>query len=98
MRVVALAGGVGGAKLAFGLGRQRSLGVRGAIRPMSHAPVRREVRTEDGGLEFKDYFVRGRQDPVVHEVRFVWIDQGGGAPRVRGELGFADAIVIAPSN
>ena len=77
---------------------QRSLGVKAAILPMSHDPVRTEVRTDEGWLEFQDYFVRRRQEPVVHEVRFRGIERAEVAPRVRGELGFADAIVIAPSN
>ena len=80
---------------------QRALGVKAAILPMTHDSVRTEVRTDGpppGWLEFQDYFVRRRQEPVVHAVRFAGIERAEVAPRVRGELGFADAIVIAPSN
>jgi len=76
----------------------RALGVAATILPMTDDPVRTEVRTDDGWLEFQEYFVHRRQEPAVHEVRFRGIERAEAIPRVRGELGFADAIVIAPSN
>ncbi|MBF6606212.1 MAG: 2-phospho-L-lactate transferase [Chloroflexi bacterium] len=76
----------------------RSLGVRATVLPMSDDDVRTEVRTDDGWLEFQEYFVHRRQEPVVHEVRFVGVDRAEAPARVRGELGFAEGIVIAPSN
>jgi LPPG:FO 2-phospho-L-lactate transferase len=76
----------------------RALGVAATIQPMTDDPVRTEVRTDDGWLEFQEYFVHQRQEPAVHEVRFRGIERAEATPRVRGEIGFADAIVIAPSN
>jgi len=76
----------------------RALGVAATIQPMTDDPVRTEVRTDDGWLEFQEYFVHRRQEPAVHEVRFRGIERAEATPRVRGEIGFADAIVIAPSN
>jgi LPPG:FO 2-phospho-L-lactate transferase len=76
----------------------RALGVAATILPMTDDPVRTEVRTDDGWLEFQEYFVHRRQEPVVHEVRLRGIEQAEATARVRGELGFAEAIVIAPSN
>lgn len=76
----------------------RSLGVRATILPMSDDDVRTELLTDDGWLEFQEYFVHRRQEPAVHEVRFVGIDRAQATARVRGELGFADGIVIGPSN
>jgi LPPG:FO 2-phospho-L-lactate transferase len=76
----------------------RALGVAATIQPMTDDPVRTEVRTDDGWLEFQEYFVHRRQEPAVHEVRFSGIERAEATARVRGELGFADAIVIAPSN
>jgi LPPG:FO 2-phospho-L-lactate transferase len=76
----------------------RALGVAATILPMTDEPVRTEVRTDDGWLEFQEYFVHRRQQPAVHEVRFKGIERAEATARVRGELGFADAIVIAPSN
>jgi LPPG:FO 2-phospho-L-lactate transferase len=80
------------------LGLQRSLGVQAAILPMSDEPVRTDVRTEDGWLEFQDYFVGRHQEPDVHEVRFRGADVASAAPGVVDALDAARAIVIAPSN
>ena len=77
---------------------QRALGVVAKILPMSDDAVRTQVRTDDGWLEFQEYFVHRHQAPEVHEVRFDGIERAEATARVRGELGFADAIVIAPSN
>jgi LPPG:FO 2-phospho-L-lactate transferase len=76
----------------------RALGVRALIQPMSDESVRTEVRTDDGWLEFQEYFVHRHQEPTVHEVRFDGIDRAEVTARVRGEIGFAEAVVIAPSN
>jgi LPPG:FO 2-phospho-L-lactate transferase len=76
----------------------RALGVAATILPMAEDPVRTEVRTEDGWLEFQEYFVHRRQEPAVQEVRLRGIERAEATARVRGELGFAEAIVIAPSN
>jgi len=76
----------------------RALGVAATILPMTDDKVRTEVRTDDGWLEFQEFFVHRRQEPVVHEVRFQGVERAEATARVRGELGFAEAIVIAPSN
>ena len=76
----------------------RALGVSALIQPMSDEPVRTEVRTDDGWLEFQEYFFHRHQEPTVHEVRFVGVERAEVTARVRGEIGFADAVVIAPSN
>jgi LPPG:FO 2-phospho-L-lactate transferase len=80
------------------LGLQRSLGVRAAILPMSDDPIRTNVRTHDGWLEFQDYFVGRHQEPEVHEVRFRGADLASAAPGVVDAIDAASAIVIAPSN
>ena len=80
------------------LGLQRSLGVRAVILPMSDDSVRTDVDTEDGWLEFQDYFVGRHQEPDVHEVRFRGADVASAAPGVVAALDAARAIVIAPSN
>jgi LPPG:FO 2-phospho-L-lactate transferase len=80
------------------LGLQRGLGVAAKILPMSDDPVRTQVRTDEGWLEFQEYFVHRHQAPEVREVRFDGADRAEATARVRGELGFAETIVIAPSN
>jgi len=79
-------------------GLQRALGVTAAILPMTDATVRTEVRTDDGWLEFQDYFVRRRQEPAVREVRFVGVEDASSTPEVDAALEQSDVIVIAPSN
>jgi LPPG:FO 2-phospho-L-lactate transferase len=77
---------------------QRALGVRATILPMSDAPVRTEVLTDDGWLEFQDYFVRRHQEPTVRDIRFRGIEDARATPEVEAALGSASAIVIGPSN
>ncbi len=80
------------------LGLQRSLGVRATILPMSDDPVRTHVRTDEGWLEFQDYFVGRHQEPGVHEVQFRGAELAAAAPGVVEAIRTARAIVIAPSN
>ena len=80
------------------LGLQRSLGLAATILPMADEPVRTEVRTDDGWLEFQDYFVRLRQAPDVREVRFVGIEAARPTAEVVAAIGAAAIVVIAPSN
>jgi len=77
---------------------QARLGVVAAILPMTDEPVRTEVRVYDGWIAFQDYFVRLRQAPEVHEVRFIGIESSRPTPDVLAALGAADLVVIAPSN
>jgi len=77
---------------------QRALGIRAAILPMTDEPVRTQVRTDDGWLDFQDYFVRLRQAPEVREVRFAGIDGARPTAEVRAAVDAAQTIVIAPSN
>jgi LPPG:FO 2-phospho-L-lactate transferase len=80
------------------LGLQRSLGIAARILPMTDEPVRTEVRSDDGWLEFQEYFVHRHQAPTIHEVRFVGIEAARPTPEVLEALASARAIVIAPSN
>jgi LPPG:FO 2-phospho-L-lactate transferase len=80
------------------VGLQRALDVPATILPMADEPVRTQVRTDDGWLDFQDYFVRLRQVPDVHEVRFAGIEAARPTAEVVAALGAADIVVIAPSN
>jgi LPPG:FO 2-phospho-L-lactate transferase len=77
---------------------QRALDVVPAILPMTDAPVRTEVLTDGGWLEFQDWFVRRRQEPAVRDVAFRGIEDASATPEVEAALDAAEAIVIAPSN
>jgi LPPG:FO 2-phospho-L-lactate transferase len=69
-------------------GLQRALGVAPPILPM----------TDEGWLDFQDYFVRLRQAPEVREVAFAGIEAARPTPEVAAALEAADVVVIAPSN
>jgi LPPG:FO 2-phospho-L-lactate transferase len=80
------------------LGLQRSLGLAATILAMSDDPVRTQVRTSSGWLEFQDYFVRLRQEPEVLDVRFEGIAAARPTAEVLDAIETAGLIVIAPSN
>jgi LPPG:FO 2-phospho-L-lactate transferase len=77
---------------------QARLGVAATILPMADEPVRTQVRTDDGWLDFQDYFVRLRQAPDVREVRFAGIEGSRSTEEVQAAIQEAEVIVIAPSN
>lgn len=77
---------------------QAGLGVAAAILPMADEPVRTDVRTDDGWLEFQDYFVRRHQEPEVRQVRFRGAEAARPTAEVLAALAAAEAIVVAPSN
>jgi LPPG:FO 2-phospho-L-lactate transferase len=79
-------------------GLQSSLGIAATILPMTDEPVRTKVRTDDGWLDFQEYFVRLRQAPDVREVRFAGIADARPTPEVAAAIGSADLVAIAPSN
>lgn len=76
------------------------LGLRTTLLPMSDASVRTRVRTDEGWLDFQEYFVREQCRPALREVRY------DGAQSARPSAGLAAAldspdlegIVICPSN
>ena len=74
------------------------LGFAATILPMADEPVRTEVLTGDGWLEFQEYFVHRHQEPEVREVRFRGIETARPTPEVLAAIDAADIVVIAPSN
>src|SRR5688500_16072412 len=88
----------GGSLSQVSLDLQRALGVAARIVPMSNDPVRTDVLTDDGWLEFQDYFVGRHQEPEVREVRFRGADLAAAAPGIVEAIRSASAVVIAPSN
>ena len=75
-----------------------ALGIAPTILPMADDPVRTEVLTDEGWLEFQEYFVLRHQAPDVAEVRFRGIEAAQATPEVLAALRAAEVIVIAPSN
>ena len=75
-----------------------ALGIEPRILLMSDQPVRTEVLTDDGWLEFQEYFVHRHQEPTVREVRFRGADVAVTTTEVLAAIAHADVIVVAPSN
>ena len=75
-----------------------AMGIEPRILLMSDQPVRTEVLTEDGWLEFQEYFVHRHQEPTVRQVRFRGVEAAETTAEVLAAIAHADVIVIAPSN
>jgi LPPG:FO 2-phospho-L-lactate transferase len=75
---------------------QTALGIPTRLLPMSDAPVRTDVRIDEGWIDFQEYFVHRRQGPEVREVRFSGDNQP--TESVADAIAAAEAIVIGPSN
>ena len=76
------------------------VGVGARLLPMSDDRVRTRVRTDDGWIDFQDYFVRQQCRPAVREIAFVGVADARAHPDLLAAL--ADpalrAVVICPSN
>jgi LPPG:FO 2-phospho-L-lactate transferase len=76
------------------------LGISARLLPMSDDRVRTRLQTDEGWLDFQDYFVRRRASPVVRAIAYA------GAAEARGNADFLAAlagddlelVVICPSN
>ena len=75
-----------------------ALGVQAKILPMSDQPVPTIIDTEEGRLNFQEYMVQKRAEPVVRKIEFVGIERALPAPGVLESLERAAVIVICPSN
>ena len=77
---------------------RRAFGIQSALLPMSDAPVRTLVHTDEGDLPFQHYFVRRRCEPCVIDLTFVGASEANLSEAVHAALATADVIVICPSN
>lgn len=75
-----------------------ALGVPATLLPVSDDRLRTLVDTDEGRLEFQDYFVRRRWQPAVNTVHFDGADTAELTPEVKTVLNQSDAVVICPSN
>jgi LPPG:FO 2-phospho-L-lactate transferase len=78
----------------------RRLGVGPRVVPMSNDPVRTRLLTDTGWLDFQEYFVRNRCEPVVRELRFHGAETARPHPDFMAALAdpTLEAVVICPSN
>jgi LPPG:FO 2-phospho-L-lactate transferase len=77
---------------------QVALGIPSSILPMTDEPVRTQVRTDEGWLDFQEYFVHRHQAPEVREIRYDGIEAARPTAEVDRALREADVVVIGPSN
>jgi len=79
---------------------RRALGVATRLLPMSDDPVRTRLRSGHEWLDFQDYFVRLRCEPVVQALTYAGADAARPLPEILELLGGNDlrAVVVCPSN
>ena len=75
-----------------------ALGVRMRVLPMTDDIFRTTVQTEEGELEFQEYFVHRRCEPRVTGFRFDGLGSAFPTEQVLAALGAADVLVFCPSN
>lgn len=77
-----------------------ALGIAHAVAPMTDDPVRTQVRTDAGWIDFQQYFVREKCEPIVREVGFSGTPGAVPSPAFAQALARKDlaAVVICPSN
>jgi LPPG:FO 2-phospho-L-lactate transferase len=73
-----------------------ALGIGARILPATDEPHRTMIETDDGPLEFQEYFVRLRQEPEVRGVSFE--GEARATDAVLAAIDGAELIVIGPSN
>jgi LPPG:FO 2-phospho-L-lactate transferase len=77
-----------------------ALGVRHAVVPMTEASVRTRLDTNEGWLDFQEYFVARACRPTVRALEYAGAPQAQPAPRFAQVMqpGGARAVIICPSN
>jgi LPPG:FO 2-phospho-L-lactate transferase len=78
---------------------RRHFGIGPRILPMSDDPVRTKIGTDQGWLDFQDWFVRLRAEPLARVVKFAGVEQARPQPVLLEALRAQPrGIVICPSN
>ena len=79
---------------------RRRLGISARLLPMSDDHVRTRLQTENGWLEFQDYFVRLHSSPVVRGIAYAGATEARACADFHGALfdRNLEAVVICPSN
>jgi LPPG:FO 2-phospho-L-lactate transferase len=68
------------------------------IIPVTNDGLRTKIRTDDGLLDFQEYFVHRRTEGHLREVVFDGADKAAPAPGVIEAISEANAVVLTPSN
>jgi LPPG:FO 2-phospho-L-lactate transferase len=73
-------------------------GVRARVLPMSDDEIQTRVYSDEGELDFQEYFVHRKCEPVVSGFYFNGVERSHPAPGVMEAIGNCDAVIICPSN
>jgi LPPG:FO 2-phospho-L-lactate transferase len=75
-----------------------ALGVGPRLLPMTNDVLQTMVSSDEGELEFQEYFVHRQCRPRVSGFRFAGLESAQPTGQVLGALEAADAVVVCPSN
>jgi LPPG:FO 2-phospho-L-lactate transferase len=77
-----------------------ALGIAHQVVPMSDAPVRTQVETDAGWLDFQQYFVREQCRPAAKSIGFAGTPGAAPSPGLAEALARPDlaAVILCPSN
>ena len=75
-----------------------ALGIGARILPATDDRYRTRLETDEGPLDFQDYFVRRRQEPTVRGVILDGVEAARPTSEVLEAIARAELIVIGPSN
>jgi LPPG:FO 2-phospho-L-lactate transferase len=76
----------------------QAMGIASTVLPMSEDAVRTKLETDQGDLDFQDYFVRLQAKPLVRAIRFEGASSARPTPAAMEAFDAAKAIIICPSN
>jgi LPPG:FO 2-phospho-L-lactate transferase len=76
----------------------KAWGIKHTVLPMTDQYVRTMVETDEGELEFQEYFVHRRCEPHVKGFWFDGVKTAKPAPGTREAIDKAEAVIICPSN
>ena len=78
---------------------RKRFGIGPRILPMSNDAVRTQIHTDQGWLDFQDWFVRLRAEPLARAVKFAGVEHARPQPALLEALRLKPrGIVICPSN
>lgn len=72
--------------------------VPATIIPVTNDPLRTKIRTDDGVIDFQEYFARRRTEGHAWEIILEGVDSARPAPGVLKAIREAEAVIVTPSN
>lgn len=72
--------------------------VPATIIPVTNDPLRTKIRTDDGVIDFQEYFARRRTEGHAWEIILKGADSARPAPGVLEAIREAEAVIVTPSN